>query len=107
MSSNDNNSNSTASVSSAAATAAPAPAATAAPAATGPERRVGRVERWLNKGYGFVSDLGRLDTSSSPNTGYAWISDNHSGTPIFIYHSNLQSEQETTFHRLFANEYIE
>jgi hypothetical protein len=37
--------------------------------ATGPERRVARVERWLSKGFGFATDYGRLDTSCTVNTG--------------------------------------
>lgn len=37
--------------------------------ATGPERRVARVERWLSKGFGFATDYGRLDTSATVNTG--------------------------------------
>jgi hypothetical protein len=94
-------------------------------APVGSQRRVGRVEKWLPKGFGFAVDHGRLDTSGTPNTGLAprtprffvsrltvyfsfgWVADEFSGSAIFIYHTNLVSDQAETFHRLFANEWIE
>jgi len=70
------------------------------------QRRVGRVERWLRKGYGFIIDLGRLDTDESRQS-YGWIKDELSGEKAFVYHNALKSDTENVFHRLFANEYVE
>jgi len=68
------------------------------------QRRVGRVERWLRKGYGFIIDLGELDADESR---YGWTSDERTGDKAFVYHNALKSDTENVFHRLFANEYVE
>jgi hypothetical protein len=68
-------------------------------------RRIGRVERWLRKGYGFVIDMGCLD--SADDTRYGWTRDSISGQKIFVYHNALKSQSQNVFHRLFTNEYIE
>lgn len=68
-------------------------------------RRVGRVERWLRKGYGFIIDLGRL--AEDDNTTYGWVADEMSGSKAFVYHDALRTQSEHTFHRLFAHEYVE
>jgi hypothetical protein len=68
------------------------------------QRRVGRVERWLRKGYGFIIDMGRLETD---DTRYGWVKDDLSGEKAFVYHNALKSDTENVFHRLFANEYVE
>lgn len=75
---------------------------------TGPHRRVGRVKKWLTKGYGFVTDLGHLDTVNTANSGYGWIADEHTGKDVYVYHNDLLCDKDKgTYHRLFANEYIE
>lgn len=68
------------------------------------QRRVARVDKWLSKGFGFAIDLGRLDTSSSQNTGYGWLTDEYSGTQIFVYHTALVCQNPTNFHRLYEHE---
>jgi len=74
----------------------------------GPQRRVGRVKRWLNKGYGFVTDLGRLDTVNTANSGYGWIVDEHTDKDVYVYHNDLLCDKDRgTYHRLFAHEFIE
>ena len=70
------------------------------------QRRVGRVERWLRKGYGFIIDLGLLETDESKKS-YGWIKDELSAEKAFVYHNALKSDTENVFHRLFANEYVE
>jgi hypothetical protein len=72
---------------------------------TATQRRVGRVERWLRKGYGFIIDMGRLDDSDDSR--YGWVKDELTGEKAFVYHNALQSDTENVFHRLFANEYVE
>lgn len=67
-------------------------------------RRVGRVERWLRKGFGFIIDLGVLQ---SDNQKYGWTLDEISGTKVFVYHNALKSGSDQVFHRLFAHEYVE
>lgn len=69
-------------------------------------RRVGRVERWLSKGYGFVIDMGKLNVDDTGNV-YGWTKDEMTGEKVFIYHSDLRSPRDDVFHRLFANEYVE
>lgn len=70
----------------------------------GGQRRVGRVERWLRKGYGFIIDMGRLDAD---DTKWGFVKDDMSGQKAFVYHNALRSDSEDVFHRLFANEYVE
>lgn len=70
------------------------------------QRRVGRVEKWLRKGYGFIVDMGRLETDAATGS-YGWVRDDSSGRKVFVYHNALKSDTENVFHRLFANEYVE
>lgn len=76
----------------------------AQPAPSNKIRRVGRVERWLSKGYGFIIDLGRLNVDANS---YGWIKDEHSDSKAFVYHDALNSQSQQVFHRLFAHEYVE
>lgn len=70
------------------------------------QRRIGRVECWLNKGYGFIIDLGEVQISTDTPS-YGWKSDSISGNKVFVYHNALVSQSEQVFHRLFAHEYVE
>lgn len=67
-------------------------------------RRIGRVERWLRKGYGFIIDLGEVNATEKS---YGWTRDEISNTKIFVYHNALVSQSDQVFHRLFAHEYVE
>lgn len=80
------------------------PDSTSSSNTTGTQRRVGRVERWLRKGFGFITDMGRLEQT---DTYYGWVKDKLSGEKVFVYHNALKSNTENVFHRLFANEYVE
>jgi hypothetical protein len=69
-------------------------------------RRVGRVERWLRKGFGFIIDIGGV-AASADNSSYGWIKDNITDSKVFVYHNALVSQSEQIFHRLYAHELVE
>jgi hypothetical protein len=69
-------------------------------------RRIGRVERWLRNGYGFINDLGLVDTDDA-HSHYGFRRDQISGSKVFVYHSALVTQSDHVFHRLFAHEYVE
>ncbi len=78
--------------------------ATTTPPATTRIQRIGRVERWLRKGYGFIIDLGCVHNDGKT---YGWTQDSISGSKHFVYHNALNSDSAQVFHRLFAHEYVE
>lgn len=69
-----------------------------------PLRRVGRVERWLRKGYGFITDIGAVTRTENS---YGWTKDTISNSKVFVYHNALVSQSEQIFHRLYAHELVE
>ena len=69
-----------------------------------PLRRVGRVERWLRKGYGFITDIGAVNRTDNS---YGWTKDTISNSKVFVYHNALVSQSEQIFHRLYAHELVE
>ncbi len=72
--------------------------------AKGLVRRVGRVERWLKKGFGFIIDIGEVVCD---DTSYGWKKDQMTGSKIFVYHNALVTQSDQVFHRLFSFEYVE
>jgi hypothetical protein len=69
-----------------------------------PLRRIGRVERWLRKGYGFITDIGAV---TQTDNSYGWTKDTISNCKVFVYHNALVSQSEQIFHRLYAHELVE
>lgn len=69
-----------------------------------PLRRIGRVERWLRKGYGFITDIGAV---TQTDNSYGWTKDTISNSKVFVYHNALVSQSEQIFHRLYAHELVE
>lgn len=56
------------------------------------QRRCGRVEVWLRKGYGFVDDLGLVTQSEEGSFG--WTRDELSGSKVFVYNAHIVLSEE-------------